>query len=417
MNHRMVHLYCHKIRWEVSELGIHMKKLVLFVFLITIFLCKACPASGNEYQQNYVPILMYHQFDEDPSNSSSTTVTPETFKEQMSYLKEAGYETITTEDLFLFLTRGSALPPKPLLITIDDGYLSNYTYAYPILKELNMKATIFAIVSYRENTDNLLYPHFNWEQAKEMVDSGIIDIQSHSYACHFQFMDRGGCFVPGTKQLNDENYSQYEERIYKDFLMARVLLEEKLGNKVISMAFPYGYHDGAVKKAATESGYDLLFTIREDVVYPGDNPLQLPRINVPGHFTGADIEARIRKLSKQREPASVYFRINGEMASEEPMLSEGVSYLPLSSFSPMPRLTITVGDEKDKVSVSNRKHTLEILKDEASVFLDGKEIDFPCFVFQDVLYVSVRSFSEAMGYKVDWIPKWFGDFSLIDVKK
>ena len=218
-------------------------------------------------------------------------MTPKAFREQMSYLKEAGYETITTEDLF-FSDKGLCIPPKPLLITIDDGYLSNYTYAYPILKELNMKATIFAIVSYRDNTDNLLYPHFNWEQAKEMQDSGVIDIQSHSYASHFQFMDRGGCFVPGTKQLNNENYSQYMEHLYNDFLKAKDTLEEKLGNKVISFSFPYGYHDGAIKKAAVESGYKLMFTIREDVVYPGDNLLHHPELFQA--ILPCDIEAELR---------------------------------------------------------------------------------------------------------------------------
>ena len=68
------------------------------------------------------------------------------------------------------------LPDKPILITFDDGYASNYMYAYPILKKLGMQATIFVITDRRGKTLSV-NPHFSWNQAREMQDSGVIDIQ------------------------------------------------------------------------------------------------------------------------------------------------------------------------------------------------------------------------------------------------
>ncbi|MFY3791590.1 stalk domain-containing protein [Ureibacillus sp. MALMAid1270] len=92
-----------------------------------------------------VPVLMYHHFDEKTQNS--VTVDPKNFEEQMLALQKAGYETITTEQMNAFLNGKGKLPNKPVLITMDDGYESNYIYAYETLKKYNMKATIFLITS------------------------------------------------------------------------------------------------------------------------------------------------------------------------------------------------------------------------------------------------------------------------------
>ena len=79
---------------------------------------------------------------------------------------------------------------KPVVITFDDGYLSNYQYAYPILKETGMVATIFVIgatvgnTEHYKNTNYPITPHFTFQQGAEMVASGIISIQSHTYDMH-----------------------------------------------------------------------------------------------------------------------------------------------------------------------------------------------------------------------------------------
>ena len=77
------------------------------------------------------------------------------------------------------------MPENPIAITFDDGYLSNYEIAYPILKELNIPATIFIVTStvgLDESSGKVSTPHFTWDQAREMQESGIIDIHSHSHS-------------------------------------------------------------------------------------------------------------------------------------------------------------------------------------------------------------------------------------------
>lgn len=87
------------------------------------------------------------------------------------------------------MEKGEALPEKPVVITFDDGYQSNYEYAYPILKKYGMKATIFVIGSsvgkdeYKD-TGLPMLPHFGVSEAREMENSGLISIQSHTYDLH-----------------------------------------------------------------------------------------------------------------------------------------------------------------------------------------------------------------------------------------
>jgi len=76
------------------------------------------------------------------------------------------------------------LPKKPLLITIDDGYANNYSLAYPILKEKGLRATIYIITSYRGKQPGVTR-HFTWAEAKEMYDSGVINIESHTHDLHY----------------------------------------------------------------------------------------------------------------------------------------------------------------------------------------------------------------------------------------
>lgn len=139
--------------------------------------------SSEDYTAN-VPVLMYHHLDQ--TGNDSTIITPELFEAQIAALSEAGYTAVFPDDLEAYVRRGTALPKKPILITFDDGYLSNYTFAFPILQKYNMKATIFAIGATMGNTEHYkdtnypIIPHFSARQAREMADSDLISIQSHT---------------------------------------------------------------------------------------------------------------------------------------------------------------------------------------------------------------------------------------------
>ncbi len=147
------------------------KALIILTIMVTIVLAVSIPVLHSKAQSKkpFVPVLMYHHLQKegtfDSKKYGGVIIDPERFEKQMLYLKAAGYHTITLEQLRDFVLYNKPLPPKPIVITFDDGYLSNYTYAYPILKKLGMKAEINIIVSYVPDEVNkqkpeVVIPHF-----------------------------------------------------------------------------------------------------------------------------------------------------------------------------------------------------------------------------------------------------------------
>ena len=117
-------------------------------------------------------VFNYHQVD---NKANPLAVSPANFEAQMKFLVDSGCITITPDELYAGLNGEIELPPKPVLITFDDGYIDNYTNAFPILKKYNLRATIFIIPAFTS-----VYPgYMTWEQLKEMESNGIT-IESHT---------------------------------------------------------------------------------------------------------------------------------------------------------------------------------------------------------------------------------------------
>jgi peptidoglycan/xylan/chitin deacetylase (PgdA/CDA1 family) len=146
-----------------------------------------------------VPVLMYHSIADHKESKYAYLSTPvNIFNMMISYLFEHRYNTITLDELYNYLSTGERLPPKPIVITFDDGYLDNWVNAFPILKKHGMKATVFVVPEFVDPTAELrptLYDvwkgrmrevellrqgFLSWDEMKEMSRSGLIDIQSHS---------------------------------------------------------------------------------------------------------------------------------------------------------------------------------------------------------------------------------------------
>ena len=119
-----------------------------------------------------IPALMYHHV---TPAGSSINVTPGNFDRQMRFLKENGYQTLHTGE-FLDVIKGQRqIPKKAVIITFDDGYKDNYTYAFPVLKKYNLPATVFVIINEIERHDRL-----SWQEIEDMRGSGIITFGSHA---------------------------------------------------------------------------------------------------------------------------------------------------------------------------------------------------------------------------------------------
>jgi peptidoglycan/xylan/chitin deacetylase (PgdA/CDA1 family) len=202
------------------------------------------PAKAAEDVDTQVPILMYHNLAQEADGDM--TISVETFEDQIRTLAENGYTAITFDQLQAYVYQGEPLPENPVIITFDDGYLSNYELAWPILEQYGMKATIFAIgVSVGKDTykdtGEAMTPHFSYEQAAEMVASGVISVQSHTYDMHqWAPFETGDAVRENILPLAGESEEAYVQALTEDFDRSRSELEAATGEDVDVLAYPSG---------------------------------------------------------------------------------------------------------------------------------------------------------------------------------
>lgn len=235
-----------------------------------------------------VPILLYHDLNENP-DKSGIAVTPEKFEEDLKALKQAGYTTMHFKELVDCIDRVKPWPSKPIIITFDDGYASNYKVAYPLLKQYAMKATFFIIgwsVGRRsENGDASVMPHFTWQEAKEMSASGLIDIQSHTFDLHSEegiSYGKSQATGKGVAKMAEENSFQYQNRLAMDFKINNQLILEATGKAPIILAYPMGIRSFESDFAVQDAGLlGAVTTEKAQRVYLTRFDLRaMPRLNI-----------------------------------------------------------------------------------------------------------------------------------------
>lgn len=261
------------------------KKLITSILAFTILLTSF--SYGEAKEVKYIPVLTYHHFQDNfPVEKSASICTPENFKKHMKYLNDIGYNTITFSDLEKAKNGEINLPSNPIIISIDDGYLSAYTCAYPILKELNMKANLNIVVSQVGKTPGD-YPHFDWNQGREMLESGLIEIGSHTYDLHSSRIFK----MPGEKEQD------YYNRLLKDFSLSKSEIGDNLCIDTPILCLPYGYKNGLILQAAKNSGFNTILTLQKGINYFGEKFDYIKRININGNDIPQDIIKKISNYS------------------------------------------------------------------------------------------------------------------------
>jgi len=276
------------------------RKIIVAVVVYIVLFTHSFPIYG--YQEQKIPVLMYHHLADNINNN--TVISPNNFENQIRTLKAEGYHAISVQELHDYLNNQIKLPEKPVLVTFDDGYLSNYEKAYPILKKYDMHAEIFVIASRIVDVSKQdAYPNeiakMNWDQLKEMQD--YITIQSHTWDSHYKLPSKYGKLngaIYGPSYLNGqlESQLQYEERVRNDFIRSRKIIKEKLGYEPIAISYPYGKKSVATIKIAQEAGFKMGFVIQNKSVKMGDELFSLSRITVNGNDTSADLIYKINAI-------------------------------------------------------------------------------------------------------------------------
>lgn len=261
-------------------------------------------ALPDETVSRDVPVLMWHNLAEE--SSGDMTISVDTFRAQIEALHEAGFKTVSLQQLYDYVHFGTELPEKPIVLTFDDGYFSNYEYAFPILQEYDMQATIFAIgVSVGKDTykdtDHAMTPHFGADEVREMVDSGLISVQSHTFDMHqWPPFEDGNAQVRETLlPFDGEADADYEAAVEADFAESRELLESITGQPVNALAFPEGAYVTLTQDALRSAGAELTFTtVRAVNTVVKGLPQSLCAMPRFGMTESADMSALVAELEQ-----------------------------------------------------------------------------------------------------------------------
>lgn len=212
-----------------------------------------------------LPIVMYHQLTKNKSKSGKYVLTVEQFENDLKYLKEKGYESVTINQLLDYSNGKDSLPDKPIMITFDDGCETLYAYALPLLEQYGFCAVGFVIGAladeYTENGDhNLSYSYLNWEDIKTLCDGGVIDIQSHTYNLHKNSNSRSGL-----KKKKSETFEQYSEFLTGDAVKMKMKMSEHTGKEPVAIAYPFGSFSKESEDILKSNGIQIAFTCEEKV--------------------------------------------------------------------------------------------------------------------------------------------------------
>ncbi len=222
-----------------------------------------------------VPILLYHYVenvtDLRDTIRQSLNIPPQIFQEQILTLLSHGYHPIVINDLNTYFAGETDLPPKPVILTFDDGYADFYTDVLPILRTFHVPGVLYMVSQYRDSTKNYL----TTGQLLEISRSALVEIAAHSQ------------HHPNLNSLDAQT-------AYREILQSKHELEQLIGRPVNDFAYPYGAYSDAIVKMVEQAGYQTAAGVD-----PGTQQLYSLRFTLkrirPGRNTG---EALIELISR-----------------------------------------------------------------------------------------------------------------------
>lgn len=223
----------------------------------------------NHTEEQNIPILMYHSISSHASPGfRPCIVSPETFEKHLIYLDQCRYTSVTVTQFVQAIARGGdGLPPRPVILTFDDGYADFYTDALPALQRHGFSATLYIVTAFVGSTSRWLQhmgegmrPMLTWEQLGEISASGI-ECGAHTHT--HQALD-----VLTLAVVRDE------------IVRSKELLEEHLGVQVSSFAYPFGYYTARVRQAVRMAGFASACATKGTLSSLHDDPYTLARLAI-----------------------------------------------------------------------------------------------------------------------------------------
>lgn len=215
--------------------------------------------------ETHAVVLLYHLFG--AQMTSAQSLSPEAFEAQLDWLAAHHVEIITTAELASYLDGALALPARVAVITLDDGHVTTFTRAYPILKKHDVRFTLAlnteAIEGHRPEA-------VTWDNVNEMRASGLCEIASHSH-------------IHG----HMERLTLASNR--REVTLSREIIEQRTGVRAETFVFPFGGHDQRVMDLVKEAGYRAAFAVGTGRIRLDSPRWALPRKGVLRSTTLGDI--------------------------------------------------------------------------------------------------------------------------------
>jgi len=251
-----------------------------FLRVLSMFMCVMLSSTVKAE----LIVLSYHDVDNPTSgkiNEHSMSITNKTLTEQFSWLKANGFNVISVDDLVAANKGITPLPNKPVLLTFDDGYQGMYRDVFPLLKRFNYSAVLALMGKWLETPEDekVLYgqtpmerDHFlTWEQIREMSDSGLVEVASHSYDLHQGVLanPQGNTQPSATTHRYDAALEQYEDdasyrsRIRADLQKSVELIKHETGKAPRIVVWPYGAYNQVTIDIAKELGMPITMSLDE----------------------------------------------------------------------------------------------------------------------------------------------------------
>jgi peptidoglycan/xylan/chitin deacetylase (PgdA/CDA1 family) len=209
-----------------------------------------------------IPILMYHYFTDTEPVPDVYHVTQETFEQQMTVLVAYGYETVTLQDYLDYRNSLATPPAHAVILTLDDGHKSIYTYARPVLNAMGLQATVFLTTDFIPETD-LGWAWMAWDPHVETLYNEGFAIEAHSVT------------HPRLTEVS-------EEQAWQEISGSRTAIENHLGSEVRFFSYPGGYYDAAIQALVQQAGYQAAVAAWPDgIAHTASSDIwALPRIEI-----------------------------------------------------------------------------------------------------------------------------------------
>lgn len=227
-----------------------------------------------------IPILMYHQLQEQKASISELSVTTKSFLRQMQWLKKKGYDSISVEQLSKALNHQFSLPPKPVIITFDDGYQNVWDLAKPVLDRVGFTATVFlvpqAIGQYNiwdENKSIPIWPCLDKLRCRQLLESGW-ELGAHGWSHQS---------LPGLEP----------EALKQEIAGAKQALEQQFDRPISVFCYPFGAWDQKVKECVIKSGYTTACAISPGTKSVTEDPWALRRIYIKSSDHLSDFKRKV----------------------------------------------------------------------------------------------------------------------------